>query len=445
MKKLKYLYGFCIFLLICFVLFLTILKSVDFQAISSYFRDDVSVVTTMFPSAKHIKTEKLTDREEYLYDNDYFTFKSGQAVINSSYKRTEMGTDYLKELFLYFQNDLISIAEKYNICLLNNADYSIPLSEYYFDGCVYHLDEASKKIEQSNFNELHTILLSDEDVSIILYDLPSCHSIDSNLFFTVYLNNITQIDTIYSFLSDVFILLEDFTPITKSDYLDLNLDVCFYSQDALESKASGLQENIIYSSLIPFYNSTLDNLETILYDESNALELHYIEDVLYNRITTASYVSHDVASTYPSLKIDSVNVNNTLVRLGSASSLKYNVKERGYYYPLYLSQDSDYLDGLVEQIYPNSFYSWVDDLTLRYEINGNIYEIKKERSKPTKLVDYVHYDILFFKNNVPLSLSIDTKNTLGAVLNIPLTDLCTLLELEIENIYPNSMDLKTIN
>jgi hypothetical protein len=154
--------------------------------------------------------KRIPNSELVAFEGDIYTFSNScfEFEIENS---KEMENNYLYRLISYKYNDIIELAEKYNIEIIcDDIEKTETPREEIYDRMV------------ENPNKFYIEMLIDE------FD-----NENKGLVFHFYLNDISNIEPAYDFIYEFYALLQDYLPMWKNNDLHFLFSFLFYTKETM--------------------------------------------------------------------------------------------------------------------------------------------------------------------------------------------------------------------
>ena len=154
--------------------------------------------------------KRIPNSELVGFERDIYTFSNGDFKFEIENSK-EMENNYLYRLISYKYDDIIELAEKYNIEIICDGieKTETPREEIY-----------DRMVE--NPNKFYIEMLIDE------FD-----NENKGLVFHFYLNDISNIEPAYDFIYEFYALLQDYLPMWKNNDLHFLFSFLFYTKETM--------------------------------------------------------------------------------------------------------------------------------------------------------------------------------------------------------------------
>ena len=154
--------------------------------------------------------KRIPNSELVAFEGDIYTFSNSSFEFEIENSK-EMGNNYLYRLISYKYDDIIELAEKYNIEIIcDDIEKTETPREKIYDRMV------------ENPNKFYIEMFIDE------FD-----NENKGLIFHFYLNDISNIEPAYDFIYAFYALLQDYLPMWKNNDLHFLFSFLFYTKETM--------------------------------------------------------------------------------------------------------------------------------------------------------------------------------------------------------------------
>lgn len=289
-------------------------------------------------------------RNVYKFTNGSFDF----SIENSMSKENILGfqsnilnSDYLSNLLVYCYSDIASLASSYNIDL------------------IYDINGT----ETTTATIYKRMVDNPEKAYIRLMVLPT------TIEFQVYLNNDSQIVSVYDFIYGFYGIIQEYLPPIKDNDLYYLFKLNFYTKETM------LRTTSMYPTPIMKDKTVLLSYGLELGMDSRCLQQCYDSNVYAN-----SVVDYDGEFIGCPEYIDRLFINGKEVELKDYSFM-YNAEDGRYYAKVYCGVEATnkgnllgekVQKGILEMLYPECNYTIESGKSSSYVINGVNYKISRD-------------------------------------------------------------------